>query len=182
MNTTIKEDLIELLGREGYTFILEENNEHDMLFSFINANTEKGLYLQKKIANKFTHKIHAVGIDDSNSAILLFVEFNSIKNVEKKYYKNKRSIITTPKRIQPYYKAWMKASPNEPRTWEIEWKNNLHYSNWICQMQIKYRKEVLEKYMDYSFIVGLPYSINENDKFITWLFREVNIDCDSIII
>ena len=82
-----------------------------------------------------------------------------------------------PKNIQPYYRAWMNENPNEPRAWEQEWKNNLHFSSWIRSKHFEFKKNILGRNMNNYFQKNAPYSKSDQEHFLKWLFADPINDC-----
>lgn len=99
-----------------------------------------------------------------------------------KHSKEQRSEELTPKNIQPYYKAWMKANPQEPRSWEKEWRNNLHFTNWIREQHREFKTTVLNINCNDLFEMAAPYSIEEQKKFNAWLFDKVGIEFNTVVL
>ena len=94
-----------------------------------------------------------------------------------------RSIENTPKNIQPYYRAWMFANPEQPRAWEKDkWQSNWHFSTWIQKMHSKYKTEVLGINPNDYFEKDRPYSDEERANFEIWLFELLGINKDTIIL
>ena len=78
-----------------------------------------------------------------------------------------------PENIQPYYRAWMIDNPEQPRAWEKDWKNNIHFSSWIHDKHFEFKRDVLKRNMDDYFEKHLPYNEEQRKIFMSWLYNNV---------